>query len=109
MNFAVKDSPPQNTTICGLLVKMYVCPSDPNTQSFNDGGTVFGAAELRLQRSATGTSSAGPNARSKIGSGAGTPSRGAFAVNQARSIAEFTDGTSNTVLFAEIKIVPAVA
>ena len=24
----------------GILIKMFVCPSDPNAQSFNDGGTV---------------------------------------------------------------------
>src|SRR5271169_250153 len=36
MNFAVKDSQPQNTTFCGTLIKMFVCPSDGQTQTFND-------------------------------------------------------------------------
>ena len=42
MNFAVKDSNAINTTICGTLIKTFVCPSDPRTTAFNDAGTVFG-------------------------------------------------------------------
>ena len=103
MNFVVKDSQPQNTTVCGLSIKAFTCPSDPNAQAFNDGGTTFGSTNY------------GPNAgdwyvfswpdtpTSAIGSGGGAPSRGAFAVNRARDLAEFTDGTSNTILFAEVK------
>jgi prepilin-type N-terminal cleavage/methylation domain-containing protein/prepilin-type processing-associated H-X9-DG protein len=100
MNFALKDSAAQNTTTCGLLIKTYVCPSDPNTQSFNDGGTVFGAANYGYNASADWYVFSWPNAPI---AGAGSPSRGAFSVNLARRIAEFTDGLSNTALFAEIK------
>ena len=42
MNFVTKDSNAVNTTICGQLISMFVCPSDGKTTAFNDGGTVFG-------------------------------------------------------------------
>jgi prepilin-type N-terminal cleavage/methylation domain-containing protein len=98
INFGVKDSQPQNTTICGMLVSMFVCPSDPNTRVFDDGGTVFG-----------GTNYGSNDGDWYIFGGfspaqySGIPSRGAFAVNTARRIAQFLDGTSNTILFSEIK------
>jgi prepilin-type N-terminal cleavage/methylation domain-containing protein/prepilin-type processing-associated H-X9-DG protein len=103
MNFTVKDSQPQNTTVCGLLIKMFVCPSDGNAQSFNDGGTVFGSTNYGPNDGDWYIFSWPDTPTSQIGSGAGTPSRGAFAVNQARRIADFSDGTSNTVLFGEVK------
>jgi prepilin-type N-terminal cleavage/methylation domain-containing protein/prepilin-type processing-associated H-X9-DG protein len=98
MNFDVKDSQPQNTTICGTLIKMFVCPSDGQTQAFNDGGTVFGGTNYGSDDGDWYVFGGFPPANY-----AGTPSRGAFAVNRARNLAEFTDGTSNTILFAEIK------
>jgi prepilin-type N-terminal cleavage/methylation domain-containing protein/prepilin-type processing-associated H-X9-DG protein len=98
MNFGVKDSAAPNTTLCGLLISMFVCPSDGQTQAYNDGGTVFG-----------GTNYGSNDGDWYIFGGfapapyAGTASRGAFAVNTARAIAQFTDGTSGTILFSEIK------
>jgi len=98
MNFAVKDSQPQNTTYCGTLIKMFVCPSDGQTQAFNDSGTVFG-----------GTNYGSNDGDWYIFAGfspaayAGTSSRGAFSVNSARKLSEFTDGLSNTIMFSEIK------
>jgi prepilin-type N-terminal cleavage/methylation domain-containing protein/prepilin-type processing-associated H-X9-DG protein len=103
MNFTVKDSQPQNTTICGLVIKMFACPSDPNSQAFNDGGTVFGSTNYGPNDGDWYVFSWPDTPSSQIGSGGGMPSRGAFAVNQARSLAEFTDGTSNTILFSEVK------
>ena len=103
MNFTVKDSQPQNTTVCGLVIKAFTCPSDPNTQAFNDGGTVFGGTNYGPNDGDWYVFSWPDTPSSAITSGAGSPSRGAFAVNQARAMAEFTDGTSNTVLFSEVK------
>ena len=103
MNFSVKDSQSQNTTVCGLVVKMFNCPSDPNAQAFNDGGTVFGSTNYGPNDGDWYVFSWPDTPTSLIGSGAGTPSRGAFATNQARGLAEFSDGTSNTILFSEIK------
>jgi prepilin-type processing-associated H-X9-DG protein len=98
LNFDVKDSAVQNTTFCGTLIKTFVCPSDGNTQAFNDGGTVFG-----------GTNYGSNDGDWYIFGGfvpatyAGTNSRGAFAVNRARRVSDFSDGLSNSILFSEIK------
>ena len=100
MNMDVKDSAAQNTTTCGLLIAYYVCPSDPNTQRFNDGGTIFGAMNYGFNGSADWYVFSWPNAPI---AGAGSPSRGAFAVNRARRLSEFVDGLSGTVLFAEVR------
>jgi prepilin-type N-terminal cleavage/methylation domain-containing protein/prepilin-type processing-associated H-X9-DG protein len=100
MNMSLKDSAPDNTTTCGLVIKAYVCPSDPNTQAFNDGGTIFGAMNYGFNGSSDWYVFSWPNAPI---TGAGSPSRGAFAVNTARRLAEFTDGLSGTVLFAEVR------
>ena len=99
MNFAAKDSNAVNTTVCGTLIRTFVCPSDGKTTAFNDAGTVFGGTNY------------GPNDGDwyvfSLPGGtlpyAGQSSRGAFGVNLARKISEFTDGTTQTILFAEIK------
>jgi prepilin-type N-terminal cleavage/methylation domain-containing protein/prepilin-type processing-associated H-X9-DG protein len=99
INYTAKDSAAVNTTVCGLLIKAYVCPSDPQTTAYNDGGTVFGGSNY-------GSNDGDWYVFSLPGAPApasGLQSRGAFSVNQARSIAQFIDGTSNTILFSEIK------
>jgi len=42
VNFTQKDSRAVNTTVGGLLIQAFVCPSDPRTRAFDDLGTVFG-------------------------------------------------------------------
>jgi prepilin-type N-terminal cleavage/methylation domain-containing protein/prepilin-type processing-associated H-X9-DG protein len=101
VNFTQKDSNEVNTTVCGLLIQNFVCPSDPQsqTQAFNDRGTVFG-------RSNYGSCDGDWYVFSFPGAGpswAGMPSRSAFTVNGARRFAEFSDGLSNTLLYAEVK------
>jgi prepilin-type N-terminal cleavage/methylation domain-containing protein len=101
VNFTQKDSSAVNTTVCGQLIETFVCPSDPQsqTQAFNDRGTVFG-------RSNYGSCAGDWYVFSFPGAGpswAGMPSRSAFTVNGARRLAGFSDGTSNTLLFAEVK------
>jgi prepilin-type N-terminal cleavage/methylation domain-containing protein len=101
VNFAQKDSSAINTTVCGLLIESLVCPSDPQSQmqAFNDRGTVFG-------RSNYGSCDGDWYVFSFPGAGtswAGMPSRCAFTVNGARRLAEFNDGMSNTLLYAEVK------
>jgi prepilin-type N-terminal cleavage/methylation domain-containing protein len=102
MNYIFKDSDVVNTTICGSLIKMFVCPSDPNTQIFNDGGTLFGGSNYGSCDGDWYVFSFSTGAPASA-TWAGLPSRSAFAVNMARPIASFTDGTSNTLLFSEIK------
>ena len=99
MNFNAKDSNAVNTTIRGTLINMFVCPSDGKTTAFNDAGTVFGGTNY-------GSNDGDWYVFSLPGGSlpyAGQPSRSAFAVNLARRISEFTDGTTQTMLFAEIK------
>jgi prepilin-type N-terminal cleavage/methylation domain-containing protein/prepilin-type processing-associated H-X9-DG protein len=101
VNFTWKDSDGTNTTVCGLLVPSFVCPSDPQSQmqAFNDRGTVFG-------RSNYGSCDGDWYVFSFPGAGpnwSGMPSRCAFTVNAARRFADFSDGASNTLLYAEVK------
>jgi prepilin-type N-terminal cleavage/methylation domain-containing protein/prepilin-type processing-associated H-X9-DG protein len=101
VNFTQKDSNAVNTTVCGLVVQTFLCPSDPQTQTqgFNDRGTVFCASNY-------GSCDGDWYVFSFVGAGpnwAGMPSRSAFTVNGARRIADFSDGTSNTLLYAEVK------
>jgi prepilin-type N-terminal cleavage/methylation domain-containing protein/prepilin-type processing-associated H-X9-DG protein len=105
MNFTNKDSSADNTTLCGMTIKFNICPSDPNVGSYNDGGTIFGTPNYAPALGDWYVFSWPDTPTSKIGSGAGLPSRAAFSVNAARSIAQFIDGTSNTILFSEIKAV----
>jgi prepilin-type N-terminal cleavage/methylation domain-containing protein/prepilin-type processing-associated H-X9-DG protein len=101
INFTWKDSSAVNTTVCAVLVQTFVCPSDPQSSApaFNDRGTVFG-------RTNYGSCDGDWYVFSFPGAGpswAGMPSRCAFSVNIARRIADFSDGTSNTLLYAEVK------
>jgi prepilin-type N-terminal cleavage/methylation domain-containing protein len=101
VNFTQKDSSAFNTTVCGLLIQTFVCPSDPQSQAqaFNDHGTVFGRPNY-------GSCDGDWYVFSFPGAGpswAGMPSRSAFTVNGARRMADFSDGTSNTLLYAEVK------
>jgi prepilin-type N-terminal cleavage/methylation domain-containing protein/prepilin-type processing-associated H-X9-DG protein len=102
LNYLFKDSDSTNTTVCGSVLKAFVCPSDPNTQSFNDGGTVFGGSnygssdgDWYIFSFATGAPSSAP--------WAGLPSRNLFAANRSRTISAVQDGLSNTLMFSEIK------
>lgn len=105
MNLTTKDSAAENTTICAMRMNVNICPSEPNSGSYNDGGTIFGTPNYAPNLGDWYVFSWPDTPTSKIGSGAGTPSRGAFSVNQARNLAQFTDGTSNSIFFSEIKAV----
>jgi prepilin-type N-terminal cleavage/methylation domain-containing protein/prepilin-type processing-associated H-X9-DG protein len=108
MNFITKDSAAENTTICAMTIKMNICPSDPNVGSYNDGGTIFGTPNYAPNLGDWYVFSWSDTPTSKISAGAGLPSRGAFSVNQARSLAQFIDGASNSLFFSEIKAVQPV-
>ncbi len=102
LNYVQKDSNATNTTVCGLTLNSFVCPSDPNTKSFNDSGTVFGGSNYGSSDGDWYVFSFATGAPAGT-TWAGMPSRNMFAVNKARAIAEVTDGLSNTLLFSEIK------
>ncbi|MEM7785308.1 MAG: DUF1559 domain-containing protein [Planctomycetota bacterium] len=87
------DIDPQNATAAGLLVPIFLCPSDVG-QSISSG---YGVQQLGPTNYAGCTGS---------GAGGGTPFRdegadGTFYVNSATRMANFQDGTSNTVVFSE--------
>ena len=108
MNFTQKDSSALNSTFCGTWVSIFVCPSD--TQAIETGGpppaTSFGpdsygvcVGDWYIYGGANGYSangSPGPGASTALG-------RAAFAVNQARKIADIPDGLSQTLFASEFK------
>jgi prepilin-type N-terminal cleavage/methylation domain-containing protein/prepilin-type processing-associated H-X9-DG protein len=92
-NFSVWKEDPPNTTTIGMTVSFLVCPSDPNTSvSSHDYGL-------------SGVTNYGVNQGDWFvwGGFSGPFNRNAFGMNRARRIAEFVDGTSNTLLAAEVK------
>jgi prepilin-type processing-associated H-X9-DG protein len=98
-NFSIwKEDPPNSTTI-RITVNAFVCPSDPRTRPFlHDYGY-------------TGVNSYGvcQGAWFVWGGFGGPYNRAAFSTNQARRLAEFTDGLSNTIYAAEVKAAQAAA
>ena len=92
-NFSVWKEDPPNTTTIMMTVSFLVCPSDPNTGvSSHDYGL-------------SGITNYGVNQGDWFvwGGFSGPFNRNAFGMNRARRIAEFIDGTSNTLLAAEVK------
>ena len=102
INFSFTHRTVQNSTVVGLALTCFLCPSDPNSggmtafpsgvfarvpcYGFNEGDWfIWNALSL------TAGSNNGPN------------NRGVFGPNQSRRIAEFTDGTSQTVFASDVK------
>ena len=93
-NFAIFKEDPSNTTIIGLTVPFLVCPSEPKPGvSTHDYGL-------------SGVNSYGINQGDWFvwGGFNGIGNRNAFGANRSRRFAEFTDGLSNTLLVAEVKV-----
>ncbi len=101
INFSFTHRTVQNSTVVGLALACFVCPSDPN----RDGLTPF----------PSGVSARVPcygfnegdwfiwNALAANGAGNPPSTRGVFGPNLSRRIAEFTDGTSQTLLATDVK------
>jgi prepilin-type N-terminal cleavage/methylation domain-containing protein/prepilin-type processing-associated H-X9-DG protein len=94
VNFIFDHRSAQNSTVVQSAVAFYTCPSDPN----NTGQTPFpfGTASV---------TSYGVNAGDWfVWNGFTAPTtRGVFGPNLSRKIAEFTDGTSQTLLVSDVK------
>ncbi len=96
MNFALWKEDPQNTTAIGQSVSFLICPSEVKPEiSTHDYGLA-------------GVTSYGVNQGDWFiwGGFNGPQNRnafGGFGVNRSRRIAEFADGTSQTLLAAEVK------
>ena len=100
LNFSFNHLSATNTTVVGLAVTMFVCPSDPNA----DKRTAF-PPFTGLAATASVTSY-GFNAGDWFVWNGFTPpeNRGAFGPNRSRRISEFTDGLSNTVMATDVKV-----
>ncbi|HEV3163562.1 MAG TPA: DUF1559 domain-containing protein [Isosphaeraceae bacterium] len=100
LNFDYNHLNATNTTVVGMSVSVFLCPSDVN----NDKRTPF-PPFTGLNASASVTSYGMNEGDWFIWNGFNSPdNRGAFGPNRSRRIADFTDGTSTTVLAADVKI-----
>lgn len=82
-----------NATVYQTQVKTFLCPSDPNAgASFLASNNYYGSI---------GTTTYLTNANVNIASLASLPTNGFFAFQRSYKLNDCTDGTSNTVAFAE--------
>ncbi len=93
VNFTESYSHPDNVTITRQMISVFLCPSEPNDQvsqhSFGEAGITnygFSMGDWYIW-----------------GGFGSTKNRGAFGVNRSRSIAEFKDGLSQSIIAAEVK------
>ena len=94
MNFATKPGNPPNTTIQRLTVAAFLCPSDPNI-----------APAPNTDSGIAGVVSYGNNVGDwYVWEELGPINRAAFSPNVSKSIAQMTDGLSNTLFFSESQI-----
>jgi prepilin-type N-terminal cleavage/methylation domain-containing protein/prepilin-type processing-associated H-X9-DG protein len=93
INFTLRYSVPENTTVASLVVSSFLCPSEVNTQPKPTTTARYGVNNY------------GWNAGDWYvwGGFAGPQNRAPFQINQSRRFAEFTDGLSNTVVASEVK------
>ena len=92
-----------NSTATNTKINAFVCPSDPNAGQQSATGASLGSNNSYM--ASTGTATIGyPDATPTPppGSSASQQSSGLFAYQRAYSVNSVTDGTSNTVAFAEM-------
>src|SRR3954447_17388274 len=92
INFSYKSSDVQNTTAAGYRVGLLICPSDPNSNMVTSNG--FNAPTCY-------NASMGDWFVWYKG---GPVNRSAFGPNVSKPYANFTDGLSNTMVFAECQV-----
>jgi prepilin-type N-terminal cleavage/methylation domain-containing protein len=110
-NFSLGFNLAQNTTVCWASIAVFHCPSDPNTSSqerasrvegnyvVNWGNTHYGQDQAPTNASGTGW----PNPMTNGPYGDTVPfGQAPFAGNLSKNISSITDGTSNTLLMAEV-------
>src|SRR6185312_12446668 len=89
INFTLAYSAADNTTIGALMLTSLICPSEVKAIPKPSGTSQYGIANY--------------NWNVFGGLDSTLMSRGAFGANRSRTLAEFTDGLSNTVMASEIK------
>ncbi len=100
MNFSVKVSDASNSTAVSTQLSVFICPSEVNsvaattTNATTGAVTTYGISNYGWCEGIWFTFG-GPSMPGK--------NPGAFGPNQSRSIANFQDGTSQTILAAEVK------
>ncbi len=92
-NFSIWKEDPPNTTTIAMTVAFLVCPSDPNTSVSSHDYGLSGITNYGVSQGDWFV----------FGGFSGPFNRSAFGMNRARRLAEFTDGTSHTLLAAEVK------
>ncbi len=92
INFSWKSSEPPNITAANTALSMLLCPSDPLIDPGSNGGN----AAVMSYGACMGDWF--------VWYKGGPPSRAAFGVNDVRRYSQFTDGLSNTMVFAECQI-----
>ncbi len=98
INFQFGFEAPANTTATGTAVSVFACPSEVNPTTFDASSLYSG-----LTTAAT-TNYAVSEGDWFVWGGFGLKSsRSAFAPNVSRRLAEFRDGTSNTLLMSEVR------
>jgi len=101
-NFNWSPDEPCNQTVDSTQIKAYLCPSDPNatTATYGDNGVLTSANNSYFASIGPTTDIRGGLATSAP-SFAGNPTAGLFAFQLSKKIASVTDGTSNSIAFAE--------
>jgi len=96
INFTLPYTMPDNYTVASQAISSFLCPSEVNNQP-TPASSFFNTPK--------GITSYGLNMGDwYVYQTGGPPTRGAFAPNISRRFANFTDGTSNTMLASENKV-----
>ncbi|MEO6808637.1 MAG: DUF1559 domain-containing protein, partial [Isosphaeraceae bacterium] len=93
INFAIGYESLENTTVSGMSVKAYLCPSEIHPQAKPEPFGQLGVNNYAVNMGDWFI----------WGGFGGQENRGAFGANRSRRLADFTDGTSNTLLASEVK------
>jgi prepilin-type N-terminal cleavage/methylation domain-containing protein/prepilin-type processing-associated H-X9-DG protein len=99
INYTLKTSAADNSTVVGMTVKTLICPSEVNPQPYtstSSTGTVstYGVSNYGWCEGDWYTFG---------GTTSTTPNRAAFGPNMSRTFASFSDGLSQSLLGAEVK------
>jgi prepilin-type N-terminal cleavage/methylation domain-containing protein len=102
LNSTNKTSDSSNTTVVSSSLAVLHCPSDPNQAPYSSGTSTFGVSNY-------GWCAGDWYVYGGMGNPGAPLTRSAFTVNLSRRLADFTDGTSNTVVASEGKVQTPVA
>ena len=101
INFSLSASQPANTTGTLTKVNSFLCPSDGNAGGGGNGGWTYGYTDNANTNSYSGSTGTTYIPGDNSQSGATSPSTGMFAYTANYGIRDCTDGSSNTIAFAE--------